>query len=184
MPTKANSGLWIDVKIPYEPSAKLGAAYNRAMRETTAPWVLFLDHDLFCCNQFWYDMSLEAIRRVGDQAGAITCMTNRIGNPAQKCNDAPNSDNMIDHIGYAKKRFHEYRYTVARFLGPLCGFFFLTSREVWEKVGGFSENRPGLNGVDNDYSAAFDRAGYNLYGMPGLYYYHIYKKKIPVQKGW
>ncbi len=181
---ESNSKAWIDVKIPYEPGAQLGLAYNRAMRETTAPWVLFLDHDLFCCNPHWYDMCLEAINRVGDQAGAITCMTNHIGNPAQKCNDAPHSNDLFDHIRYAKKRFQEYRYTTARIRGPLCGFFILTNRKVWEKVGGFSESRPGLNGVDNDYSLAFNRGGYNLYGMPGLYYYHVYKLKIPLQKGW
>ena len=53
---------WIDVRIPYEPGAKLAFAYNRAMQTSTSEWVALLDHDLFICNPHWYDMMMEGFK--------------------------------------------------------------------------------------------------------------------------
>jgi GT2 family glycosyltransferase len=175
-------GMWIDVVTPYEPGAKLGFAYNRVMENTAAEWVLFMDHDLFCCNPHWYEMALEGVRRAkGKPVGAITCVTNGIGNPAQKAGDAPKSLELQHHITYAQYRYEKYQNTLSRFRGPLCGFWFLTSKKVWEDAGGFVE-KEGLNGVDNYYSLAFGKKGYRLYGLPGLYYYHLYRDKSKLMR--
>ena len=73
----------LDVRIPYLPNKELGRAYNEAM-ETVRSWVMFIDSDVFLRTQpKWYDICMEAIRRVGHDAGFITCVTNRIGCPAQ-----------------------------------------------------------------------------------------------------
>ena len=76
--------MWIDVKIPYEPDDKLAEAYNRAMVNTTAPWVLLLDHDVFLAlNPHWYEMCLEVVERVDNDVGMITCVTNGNSDRAQ-----------------------------------------------------------------------------------------------------
>lgn len=172
----------IDVKLAYEPGRKLARAYNRAMETATTEWVLLLDWDLFACNPFWYDMSVAAIDRVGHDAGWITCVTNRIGNPGQKMTDAPQNDDMMAHMQYAKHLYGLYGEEVVRFKGALSGFFILTNKTAWKAAGGFDEvNRKKLNGVDNNYSRDLQRAGFRLYGMPGLYYYHIYKRKTLIK---
>ena len=72
--------------------------------------------------------------------------------------------------------------------GALSGFFILTSKTAWKDCGGFDEKRKRLLGVDNRYSRALNKAGYALYCMPGLYFYHIYKDKSLIWKangsGW
>jgi len=178
----SRNDLWIDVKMPYAEGKKLAYAYNRAMESTTAEWVLFLDQDLFICNKRWYEMSIRAIRQVGHDAGWITAVTNRIGNPGQRAPNAPATHDLVEHIAYAKHMYETFGDQVVRFRGALCGFFILTSKTAWKKAGGFNEGRTGLNGVDNDYSRAVQRAGYTLYGMPGLYFYHMWREKNRLMK--
>lgn len=176
----------IDVKIAYEQGRKLARAYNRAMETATTEWVLLLDWDLFACNPFWYDMCVEAVKQVEGAkppAGVITCVTNRIGNPAQKATDAPESDDVLEHMRYAKALYGRYGNEVKRIPGALSGFFMLTNKTAWRAAGGFDEGRQRLLGVDNFYSRDLNRAGYALYGMPGLYYYHIYRRKKLVRWG-
>lgn len=190
----------IDVRIAYEPGRKLAAAYNRAMQESQCEWVLFLDWDLFNCNPYWYDCCVSAIEQCGDVAGWITCVANRIGSNSQKAkffmdeDDPPPLCNTIErHMAYARRMHRRYntmdeegrlvKAHVQRFKGALSGFFILTSKTAWKAAGGFNENRKRLMGVDNHYSRAISQAGYQLWGMPGLYFYHIYKQKARMWRG-
>ena len=190
----------IDVRIPYEPGRKLAAAYNRAMQESTSEWVLFLDWDLFNCNPYWYDCCVSAIEQCGDKAGWITCVTNRIGSNSQKAkffmadtDQPPLCNTMEKHIAYSRQMHQKYNTTnadgslveakVQRFQGALSGFFILTNKTAWKAAGGFNESRQRLMGVDNWYSRDLSRAGYQLWGMPGLYFYHIYRQKTIMWSG-
>lgn len=190
----------IDVRIPYEPGRKLAAAYNRAMQESASEWVLFLDWDLFNCNPYWYDCCVSAIEQCGNDTGWITCVTNRIGGHSQKAKSfmpeddpPPVSDDIADHMQYSRKMHQKYnemngdghlvRANVQRFKGALSGFFILTNKTAWKASGGFDENRKRLIGVDNRYSQALSKAGFKLMGMPGLYFYHIYRKKAKMWRG-
>lgn len=190
----------IDVRIPYEPGRKLAAAYNRAMRESVAEWVLFLDWDLFNCNPYWYDCCVSAIEQCGEKAGWITCVANRIGSNSQKAglfmpkDDPPPVCNTIErHMFYSQKMHRKYNTVdkdghlikahVQRFKGALSGFFILTSKTAWEAAGGFDERSGRLLGVDNRYSRAICQAGYQLWGMPGLYFYHLYRLKSRIWRG-
>ncbi len=190
----------IDVKIPYQPGRKLAVAYNRAMQESTSEWVLLLDWDLFNCNPYWYDCCVSAIEQCGEKAGWITCVTNRIGGKSQKAKfymseryPPPGDDNILRHMKYSRKMHREYNVVdgngklvsakVQRFKGALSGFFILTNKTAWKVAGGFDETKKRLMGVDNKYSQALNRAGYQLWGMPGLYFYHIYRQKARVWKG-
>lgn len=190
----------IDVRIAYEPGRKLAAAYNRAMQESAAEWVLFLDWDLFNCNPYWYDCCLSAIDQVGNIAGWITCTTNRIGSNSQRARmfmpkdePPPLSNNIDEHIAYARSMHRKYnvmdvtgkllKAEIKRVPGALSGFFILTSKTAWKDAGGFDQTRTRLMGVDNLYSRALTKAGYQLWAMPGLYFYHIYKLKSRMWRG-
>ena len=190
----------ITVCTPYKPGCQLAKAYNEYMEAATTEWVLMLDHDLFNCNPHWYDCCLSAIEQVGHDAGWITCITNRIGSNSQKAarfmpedDPPPQSHDVTEHITYARKVHQRYNTTdgngllikagVKRIPGALSGFFILTSKTAWAKAGGFDENRKRLMGVDNYYSRAVCKAGYKLYCIVGLYFYHIYREKNRFWRG-
>jgi GT2 family glycosyltransferase len=187
--TNAWENIRIDVKIPFEPNQRLAYAYNRAMNEAAAEWVLFLDHDIFACNKHWYEMcqkaifQLESLRPDGlPPTGWISAVTNRIGNPAQKVQDAPDTEDIGMHCVFARDLYQKHDCKVERCTGAMSGFFILTNKTAWKKAGGFNENRKRLLGVDNLYSRDLSLAGFAHYRMPGLYYYHIYRKKRIYQR--
>jgi len=167
----------IEVMIPYDTTGHLATAYNRAMSRATSEWVLFIDHDLFICNRHWYQMSCEAIKKLGHKTGWISAVTNRIGNPEQKVEGAPLGHDLQDHCKFARTQYLKYGHGVERCRGAMSGFWILTNKTAWKKCGGFDEGRKRLFGVDNRYSQALSRAGFAHYKMPGLYCYHIYRQK-------
>lgn len=182
----------IEVRVPYKPGRKLGEAYNEAMDSSRAEWVLLLDWDLFNCNPHWYDLCVDAIRQYGHEAGWITCVTNSIGGQSQKAKnygaEPPAGHDLVDHMRYGKMLHRKYntmdpctghvvKTDVRRFKGALSGFFILTSKSAWRDAGGFDESTGRLLGIDNRYSRAVCQAGYRLMGMPGLYFYHVYRHK-------
>jgi GT2 family glycosyltransferase len=169
------SGIRIPVIIAYAPQQKLGFAYNREMGHIDE-WVIFIDYDVMLLNPHWYDICLNAIQKVGHDAGWITCYTNRIG-----CkNQALGIDNIDSHdIKYhqliAKKMYDTKRGKIIDLTpgpGQLSGMFILTNKKAWKAVGGFKED--GFYGIDNDYSMKLKRAGFRLYLMQDLYVYHSY----------
>ena len=173
---------WIQVAMPYEPGQRLAYAYNRAMATAAAEWVLFLDHDLFICNPLWYEMCLEATETAPADAGWITAVTNRIGNKNQKAISKnglqlPDTEDLQAHCSYAQVLYKEWGNELVRCKGAMSGFFILTSRTAWRKCGGFNEKRKRLLGVDNHYSRSLSLVGYRYYKLPGLYFYHMYRKK-------
>lgn len=162
----------IEVKIPMFPG-NLGHAYNLGM-ETAREWVIFIDSDIYLRTQpKWYEICQEAIKQHG-AAGLFTCVTNRIACPAQRCNDAPASDNLQDHIEYARRRFDKFKYLV----NPIprvkpSGFFMMLHRKTWDKV----KFPPGFLGVDNRYANQLRSAGFHVYLIEGLYLYHGYLRE-------
>ena len=171
----------IDVRIPYCPGYKLGEAYNKAM-ETVEDWVLFLDHDIFLLNPNWYSMLENAVRQVGHKAGWITCVTNRIACLGQRVRMKNDTDDLKRHRRVAMRLWKKHgamliEYPLRNKRGRpqfLSGFFMLTHKEAWKKVGGFST---GFIGVDNNYAIGLNEAGYKFYVMPGLYVYHGYTRE-------
>lgn len=166
---------FIDVRIPFEPGKQLGFAYNRAM-QTVSDWVLFLDHDVLLVNPDWYAICQKTITRVGHKAGFITCVTNRISNSHQQAGSCPNDD-IKKHIGTAKSLYEVYKDRLHEMTikdSPFSGFFILTHKQAWKDAGGFKD---GFLGVDNAYYHDIIKANYNVYIMPELYVYHIYRRK-------
>lgn len=169
---------YIDVRIPYEPNKNLGLAYNRAF-ETVDDWILFLDHDVFLLNPNWYHISQEAIKQVGHNAGFITCVTNRIGNPNQRVPAYATGacgDDITAHSQYARQLYEKHGNNIRDIteiskIWKLSGFFILTHKQAWKDAGGFAD---GFLGIDNIYGDAIINAGYSVYLIEGLYCYHRY----------
>ena len=163
--------MWIDVKVPYEPGKKLAFAYNRALSETTAPWVLLLDHDISLVNPQWYEVCLQVIERLKDtRVGLITCVTSGKTRAFQQ-SSFTNTDRMEYHIKKALQVYEQYGNQVIKVNTTITGFFMLVKRAVWEQVK-FKDMGHGVNKVDIDFSSRVLRAGYSIYVMKGLYVYH------------
>ena len=185
--------MFIDVKIPWEPGKKLGYAINRAM-ETVEDWVLILDHDVFLSlNPYWYDICINAIEKVGDSAGWITCSTNAIGCPLQRANfsnaqmeclfsEKFDPANMLHHFNMAEAIYREHKGTIIDITEQsirwkLSGLFILTRRSVYDHIKD-TYGLPGdkFLGWDNYYSDRLHEAGYKIYLLKDLYVYHGYKR--------
>lgn len=166
----------VDVRIPFRQNKReLGAAYNKAM-ETVHDWALFLDHDTFLCNPNWYTVCLKAVETLGHEAGMISCRTNAVACPHQVIKEHKGNHDLDYHARVAEQlaTAHPGKYTdVTDAQVLLSGFFIMTHKEAWKKVGGFAD---GFLGVDNDYHKRIRRAGYKVFVMEELYTYHRYKR--------
>lgn len=164
----------IDVVIPYHPG-NLGQSYNVTMKRAEG-WVLFLDHDILMLRPEWYQMCLDAINQVGEKAGWISGVTNRIVCPDQHRPLVVDNDDIEKHAEFSNTLFDAHGSELIKPTTdvPFSGFFILTHKKAWQDAGGFCD---GFLGVDNDYYKKLIDKGYETYIMPGLYMYHIYKKK-------
>lgn len=160
----------IDVRIPFEPGARLGAEYNRIMQDSPCDWVLFLDHDVLILHPSWYLVCQEVIRKTPN-AGLFTCFTSVCGNVYQACPGAPTGHDIKRHRVKAREVWDKGQYNVTPITKQLiAGHFMLTSRAAWKKAGGFMD---GFLGVDNDYHRRVMKAGMGVYRMDGVYAYHL-----------
>jgi len=176
----------MDIRIPYFENMELGKAYNIAM-ESVKDWVLFIDHDIMLAtNPYYFNACKAAIYELGHKAGWITCVTNRIAAEPQLSKGAPIGNDIIEHMGHAKKLWTEHNGSVLKInegkrtndgldFPGFSGFFMLTHKKAWKDVGGFKD---GFLGVDNDYYHKLLKHGYDTYVMQGIYVYHIYREKM------
>jgi GT2 family glycosyltransferase len=165
--------MWIDVSIPYSETNQLAEAYNRALKNSSAEWILFLDHDVFLCNPLWYEMCLEAIKnlKADPLAACVGCAAG--GQRHRRTMDngfVPNAD-IEYHIKESKKQYAEYEGTLQKWDEYMAGYFLLLKREVAEKIG-FHQVNSSINNIDQDFGTRLLEAGYHIYFMPGLYVYH------------
>lgn len=164
----------IDVRIPYEPDGKLGEDYNRIMTETAHEWVLLLDHDVLILHANWYELCQRAIAQQPN-AGIITARTNNVACKDQVVRGAPAGHDIEAHRRTAREFWRRDGFNLTEIRRHLiAGFFMLTRKAVWEKVGGF---KPGFLGVDNDYHRRVAKAGFKVWRMDGLYCYHRRERK-------
>lgn len=170
----------LDIIIPYEPKKELGRAYNRAVKYSTAQWILFVDYDVLILNHKFYDICVSAIEKAGPAAGWITARTNRLG-PLTKIHQldshAPQSDDIQLHSEYARQLYATHGDSVVDITNeskqvPLSGFFILTPKRVAETV----LFRDGFLGVDNWYCQDLLAQNYTTWLIPGLYCYHRYTR--------
>ena len=176
----------IETIIPFEPRQRLGFALKRAF-EKVDDWALVLDHDVFLSlNPLWYEICLNAIKKLGYQAGWITCYTNNIGCPLQKNHlhgaDSAESTDMKYQFYIAEDLYKKNRGQILDITNeikkhPLSGFFMLTHRQAFDRVmEQFELKDDKFIGFDTWFSARLVELGYKIYIMQDLYVYHGYKR--------
>lgn len=165
--------LWIETKIPYEPGHRLADAYNRAMRESSAPWVLLLDHDVYlACNPHWYEISLEVVGSFHNDVGMVTCKMNGCKNrPQDPMIPITKETDLAVHEGIAHNLFKRWGSSLMEVKTNLvAGYFMLVNRQIWKEIP-FSP-RNGRYKVDQTFAGDLLKNDYKIYVMNGLYVYH------------
>ena len=135
-------------------------AYPEAVALTTAPYVIELDDDMIDAPDGW-DRTLlgafQSIPRMGFLASGL------VNNPRDTA---------------AHLMYHVHEYTAVEecgirlLLGPTGGYCAMTSREIYDSVGGFSRERRAFFEEDGTYAAAVVRAGYRAATLPDLQLAH------------
>lgn len=192
----------ITISIPYR-TGNLGAAYNAAMKNAPTEWVLLLDHDVLILRPNWYQMCVEAIENVDSFAGWISASTNRCW-----CDDQRvwvQGDDLSYHIDASNRLYANSGTRLQNETAPIkelgnvfSGYFILTNKTAWKRVGGFEEkdkvvshrwvDQNGMSkiinfrcdkflGIDNDYCLKLRENKFETFIMPGLYVYHLREKK-------
>ena len=168
----------IETITPWSDKRRLGEAANHMVAKVD-DWVVILDYDVsLATNLHWFDICADAIQKVGDKAGLMSCMTNRIGCPLQKAHNFGDITDMEWHRSFAKDWERDHHGQVEDITDApkwrLSGFFMLTRRKVWEEVGGFPPEK--FIGMDSYYHGKVLQAGYRVYLIKSLYVWHSYKR--------
>jgi len=163
----------IDVKIPYSENEDLAEAYNRALEESTADWVLFLDHDVFLCNPKWYDMCLAAIKtlEVDPKAACVGCACGGEHHKRTMEGEGVPTSLLDTYIAESISRYHEFGNMLQKKHRHTTGYFLLLNRAI-ALATGFRQIKKSVNNIDKDFGNRLIKGGYNIYHMPGLYIYH------------
>jgi len=165
--------MWVDVRIPYDENNQLAMAYNRALENSSAEWVLFLDHDVFLCNPKWYEMCLNAIDQLKDDPKAI-CVGCVCGGEHHKSSMGRGfvpTSNLDYHIKESKHHFKEFGNSLQIEKQHIAGYFMLLNRKNAMKIG-FRQVKSSINKIDQDFGDRSLAAGYHNYMMRGLYIFH------------
>lgn len=161
--------------IAYDPQMDLGRAYNAIMeRMAEDEWAVLLDHDAMFTTPAWYHQIRAAIT-AHPEAGVLTAVTNRIGNPRQRiAGMSADEHDMRVHRARGHELFAQHYAKVIDITDdkPFSGVLMVMSKRVWAAIEGF---KSGFLGVDTRLHVDLQRAGRRVLMMPGLYVYHWYR---------
>lgn len=165
--------MWIDVRIPFSEDSQLAEAYNRALENTTADWVLILDHDVFLANPRWYEMCLRAIENVKSDptVACITCEANPKRPLSHYRHNKKIIEDINDHIEISKRYYKQHGDDLIEMDRYATGFFMLLNRKVAQEIG-FQQMNKGISKIDVDFGTRLREQGYKVYKMLGLYVFH------------
>ena len=160
---------------PYSLEGKLGRAYNQYMElvPDDEDWVCFYDRDVLFLTPDYGHQICEIIARNPD-AGLLTCLTNRIGCPAQLYRGEMSADpDILQHENIARGLQLAHRYDTEPISGPVSGFVMVLKKRVWKQVL-FSETRDLLD-VDYQFTMRLTAKGFTILLMKGIYVFHYYR---------
>lgn len=137
---------------PYQ-HKNLGAAYNHycSLVPNDNDWITIMDGDIMQLHLDWGEI-WETILTNNDNAGIVTCRTNRVApsNTFQLCDDMFDNNNIIEHKLYATKLLNQFRYETKDIINSsfMSGFYFSFKKSTWRLVGGFAE---GMLDIDKQF---------------------------------
>lgn len=156
--------------IAHAPPARmlnLGSEYNRLMEASPTEWVCFLDHDAMWLKRDWYQRLLNGIN-YDPGVGMLSVQSNRIGLSVQRI---PKSER-IHNISVLRRQAMSQTGKPMEVKDQLSGVVIVTSKSVWNQVGGFSD---GFLGVDWQYCQKVREYGYKLMLLRDNPVYHWYR---------
>ena len=163
----------IDVRMPFSTSGNLGQAYNEAMDESKAKWVLLMDQDVLPMHPNWYSMLCKAIEIYPD-AGLMTCYVSKIGSVMQQhVLSPPNVFPITAHRVFGKNLWQTSGMNATAFTVPsqhVSGCFMLVRKQTWKELNGFKN---GFFGVDWNFTKKVFASRWKIYRLNGLYVYHL-----------
>jgi GT2 family glycosyltransferase len=162
------------VRIILHPQNIGQSAYYEAFAMTTAPFLLELDDDVIEAPEEWDLRLLEAFRRLPDVGFLAASLVND------------------PHDLTARAMYDQYEYTesvesgIRLLLGPTGGYCAITSREIYDRVGGFPQRRNQVFFLeDAAYITRIERAGYRAAILADLEVLHAggpYYSEPPKEK--
>lgn len=159
--------------MPFRRDKNLGLACNEAMeRVPDDGWGCLLDHDMMFTTPHWHAQIEEAIA-ARPEAGAFTCVTNRIASPWQQAReaDAIRGSNDID----AHRKVGEARRAVRTLLDITStkgfgGVVTVLNKAAWREAGGYAD---GMYCADHSMFFRLVDQGRRVYLIEGLYVFHL-----------
>ncbi len=165
----------LHIASPYAVDKNLGRAYNSFMKLIPeGDWVCLHDYDVLFLLPDTIKIIDEYTKKYPD-TGIFVCLTNRIGNPAQRIsNENDECDSINTHIDSAEV-LKENLFSVTEITTEISGFLMVISKATWNKIK-FQESGKCL-GVDNDFSLRVLAAGMKIRRMESVYVWHTYRLK-------
>jgi GT2 family glycosyltransferase len=162
--------------IPWNSDKNIGKSYNESMSLVNfEDWVCFLDGDAVHTSHF-FGKRIEDVIESNPEYSLFTCTTNRVNCPYQI---APNvnikSNDQEYHRLFGESIWEKYGKQVSEITNSmeLSGVFIAIKKSIWEKVGGFKEDR--MLSIDNDIHRRVKLLGEKVGLMKGIYVQHWYR---------
>jgi len=162
--------------IPWNSDKNIGKSYNETMSLVRdKDWVCFLDGDAVHTSHY-FGSRIEQVINNNPEYSMFTCYTNRVNCHWQI---APGVDKKTNdqkyHREFGENLWNEngVRVVDATNLQLMSGVMILINKNVWEKVGGFKEEK--MLSVDNDIHNKIKNANMKLGLMTGIYVQHWYR---------
>lgn len=156
--------------MPFREDKNLGRACNELMELVPdGGWGCLLDHDMMFTTTHWFEQLQEAIACRPD-AGAFTCMTNRIASPWQRAQVPTNNNDIAWH-----RQQGEARRANRTLLDITCtkgfgGVLTLLNKTAWRESGGYAD---GMYCADHSQFFRLVDKGWRVYLIEGLYVFHM-----------
>jgi len=178
--------------MPYAPDRTRN--YGRALNEffdrlLPGDWGFVLDHDAAFTTSDWFTI-LERSIKAEPEAGAFTCMMNRLPGPTALWQIEPDIDHTNDDYEYhrrigralADRPLKLIDVTTPPDRGRVLNMAFCLRKETWHAIGGFSEDPPRLCDHDKFLHVAVRRLGKRILLIRNLYLYHWIGRSRPIWK--
>lgn len=165
--------------IPWNSDKNIGKSYNELMSMVKSEdWVCFLDGDAVHTSHF-FGKRIEEVIQTNPEYSLFTCTTNRVNCQYQI---APNVDIKTNdqeyHRNFGDTLWESYGNQVMDVTHnmELSGVLIVIKKSVWEKVGGFKEDK--MLTIDNDIHRKIRVSGGLVGLMRGIYVQHWYRGGI------
>jgi GT2 family glycosyltransferase len=149
------------------------AINNFAVRETTAPWILFLNNDTEVINADWLSGMAEHIQRpdVGAVGAKLLYPDGTIQHAGVLLSEQVGADHAYCHAP-AKSSENGAGLHLVRNYSAVTAACMLTRRDLFDQVGGFDEMRLAVAYNDVDYCLKLRREGFAIVYTPFAQLYH------------